>query len=318
VSRLLVWADDLRLSRVGPPESVRERPWSTIVRISTPRGPLWLKAAGPGCRYEPALLAILRRYRAPHTVLPLAVDEERGLSVLPHAGEVLRDRQVDILTTWQRLLMRHGTLQRLLEPAAPELLAREVPDQRPAALPEHLDRLLADPPQGLGREALHRLRERAPAFRRACEELAAFGIEPTLQHDDLHDGNVLVDDDGTYRVTDWGDAAVAHPFGVLLVTLNVLADRLSEQRSSAALRRLQDAYLEGWTDRHSLADLRAAAGLAAYVARVGRCLSWQRALLGATDVADEFATAPGAWLTDLLASGSEAEGRETTTEDAAG
>jgi Phosphotransferase enzyme family len=237
VRRLLAWADELRLGRVGPPDSVRERPWSTIVRISTAGGPLWLKAAGPGCRYEPALLATLARYGAPHTVLPLAVDEERGLSLLPHAGEVLRDRHVDIPATWQRLLVQHGELQRLLEPATPELLARGVPDQRPAAFPEHLDRLLADPPTGLEPGALRRLRESAPAYRRACEELAAYDIRPTVQHDDLHDGNVLVDHDGTHRVTDWGDAAVAHPFGVLLVTLNVLADRLSEPRSSVALRR---------------------------------------------------------------------------------
>jgi hypothetical protein len=201
--------------------------------------------------------------------------------------------------TWQRLLAEHGELQRALEPAVPELLAGGVPDQRPEALPDHLDRLLADPPEGLSPEALDRLRGSASDYRDACADLAAYGVALTLQHDDLHDANVLVDDDG-YRVTDWGDAAVAHPFGVLLVTLNVLADRLSEQPSSPTLLRLRDAYLEGWTDRHSRADLRAAAGLAVHVGRVGRCLSWQRALVGATDVAEDFATAPAAWLADLL------------------
>jgi hypothetical protein len=314
VRLLLSWADQLGLGRVGPPQVVRERPWSTIVRVSTRDGVRWLKAAGPGCRYEPALLATLARHGAPHTVLPLAVDEERGLTLLPHAGEVLRDRRVDLPRTWQRLLVQHGELQRLLEAAAPELLARGVPDQRPAALPEHLDRLLAEPPQGLRTETLARLRITAPAYRRACEELAGYGIAPTLQHDDLHDGNVLVDHDGTHRVTDWGDAAVAHPFGVLLVTLNVLSDQLGEPRSSRTLRRLEDAYLEGWTDRHSRADLRAAAALAVHVGRVGRCLSWQRALLGATDVAADFATAAAAWLTDLV---EDDPAGEPTTEDAA-
>jgi hypothetical protein len=300
VQSLLRWADELRLGRVGPPQSVRERPWSTIVRISTARGPLWLKAAGPGCRYEPALLATLGRHDAPHTVLPLAVEEERGFSLLPHAGTVLRETTADVLPTWQRLLVEHGELQRTLEPAVPELLARRVPDQRPEAMPDHLDRLLTDPPVGLSGEALHRLGACASAYRAACADLASYGVAPTLQHDDLHDGNVLVDDDGSYRVTDWGDAAVAHPFGVLLVTLNVLSDRLSEQPTSSALLRLRDAYLEGWTDRHSATHLRAAAGLAAHIGRVGRCLSWQRALVGATDVAEDFATAPAAWLADLL------------------
>ena len=300
VQCLLRWAEELALIPVGPPESVRERPWSTIVRISTAQGPLWLKAAGPGCRYEPALLATLDRYDAPHTVLPLAVDEERGFSLLPHAGTVLREVAADVLPTWQRLLVEHGELQRTLEASVPELLTRGVPDQRPAAMSHHLDRLLTDPPTGLSGEALQRLRTSASAYRTACADLAAYGVAPTLQHDDLHDGNVLVDDNGNYRVTDWGDAAVAHPFGVLLVTLNVLADRLSKTPTSPELLRLRDAYLEGWTDRHSPADLRAAAGLAVHIGRVGRCLAWQRALVGATEVAEDFATAPAAWLADLL------------------
>jgi hypothetical protein len=307
---LLHWADDLGLHRLGPPDSVRERPWSTVVRVTTTDGPLWLKAAGPGSRYESALLATLTRHSAPHTVLPLAVAEDRGLSLLPHAGEVLRATPMSTVDTWERLLAEHAQLQRALEPAVPELLAGGVPDQRPEAMPDHVDRLLEDPPEGLQTSALKRLRAIAPAYRRACSQLAAFAIPPTLQHDDLHDGNVLVDDQGGYRVTDWGDAAVAHPFGVLLVTLNVLTDRLSGTPDEGAVARLRDAYLEHWTDLLPLPDLRAAAELSMHVGRVGRCLSWQRALVAATDVPEEFATAPAAWLADLL------DGAPTTDESA--
>jgi phosphotransferase family enzyme len=300
VARLLRWADQLGVGRVGAPDNIRERPWSTILRISTAGGPLWLKAAGPGSRYEASLLAVLKRHDAPHTVLPLAVDEERGFSLLPDAGEVLRATPENTLRTWQRLLAEHAELQRALQEAVPELLAQGVPDQRPAAFPGHLDRLLADPPPGLPPGALQRLRAGAPAFRRACADLSACGVAPTLQHDDLHDGNVLVDGDGTCRVSDWGDAAVAHPFGVLMVTLRSIADRSAEPLEPAALSNLRDAYLEPWTDRYHRDELREASRLAVHVGRVGRCLAWQRALLGASDVPEDFATAPAQWLAELL------------------
>ena len=47
----------------------------------------------------------------------------------------------------------------------------------------------------------------------------------TVQHDDLHDGNVFGSADAV-RIIDWGDASLAHPFGTLLITLRVLASQL--------------------------------------------------------------------------------------------
>jgi hypothetical protein len=126
VGTLLSWSDELGLGRQGPPDSVRERPGSTILRIRTPNGPLWLKAAGPGSRYEAALLAVLSRRDAPYTVLPLAVDEHRGFSALPHRGTMLRGTPANTLATWERLLAEHAALQRQLELAVPQLLAAGV------------------------------------------------------------------------------------------------------------------------------------------------------------------------------------------------
>ena len=50
------------------------------------------------------------------------------------------------------------------------------------------------------------------------DELASYGVTETLQHDDLHDGQVFVKD-GRNLIMDWGDAVISHPFFTLSVTL---------------------------------------------------------------------------------------------------
>ena len=51
-----------------------------------------------------------------------------------------------------------------------------------------------------------------------CGESRSHGVPETIQHDDLHDGQVYVRN-GSYRLLDWGDACVSHPFFTMAVTL---------------------------------------------------------------------------------------------------
>ena len=83
--------------------------------------------------------------------------------------------------------------------------------------------MLGDP-EGLRPEQREALRADLPRIEALCAELAAFGIGPSIQHDDLNDGNVYVHD-GAYRIMDWGDACVSHPFHTLTVALRATAWR---------------------------------------------------------------------------------------------
>ncbi len=127
-----------------------------------------------------------------------------------------------------------------------------------------------------------------------CEELGRSPIPMSIQHDDLHDGNVFADG----RFFDWGDASVQHPFGVLLVSLRVAADNLGVGDDDPALDELRDAYLEPWSDLASRAQLLREAQLAVHVAKVSRALSWQRALAD-TD-SQEYGDPVTGWLGELL------------------
>jgi aminoglycoside phosphotransferase (APT) family kinase protein len=162
--------------------------------------------------------------------------------------------------------------------------------------------LLADRTVELPPDDRRRLEEVLPTVGTWCDKLAAVGVAASLQHDDLHDGNVFVGPHGD-RLFDWGDASVSHPFGTLLVTLRSIASRglgpADEQ--ARALARLQDAYLEPWTASYSRAELAAAAPLAMRLASICRALSWHRALAGIPPHDHgEWSGNVGGWLIELL------------------
>lgn len=88
----LAWVRDrLGAAGVRPASELepRLRPWSVTGRIRTDRGPVWFKANPPGSRFEPALMAALSRWVPGQVLTPLAIDPERGWSLLPDGGVIL-------------------------------------------------------------------------------------------------------------------------------------------------------------------------------------------------------------------------------------
>ena len=283
----LAWVAEQGLEPLGPPQ-LRVRPWSSCLRVDTSSGVVWVKAAGGGSTYEPRLLQALAAYGAPHVQRPLAVDLGRAWVLLPDGGPTLRqrlDREPD-LGLWEQLLPRYAELQRAVE----HRVLPGVPDLRPSRLPGLLDGLLSTVPVG----PLAELRALQPRFAEWCIELDGADVLPTLQHDDLHDGNAF----SSLVVFDLGDASVAHPFSSLLVTLRSVAARWSLEPGAPELERLRDCYLEAWTDVHDRDELELLALLATRVGKVGRALSWQRALVDEPGSPDAEAI-PG-WIEELV------------------
>ncbi|MEH1168947.1 aminoglycoside phosphotransferase family protein [Micromonospora sp. CPCC 205539] len=305
------WVDE-QLSRAGRrvtgPVEPRVRPWSLVWRLPTDDGPVWFKANNPGTAHEAVLIEALARLTPERVLPPIAVDPARGWSLLPDGGESLRDvlgRDPD-LAHWERALPGYAALQRATVPQVDALIALGVPDHRPEVLPGLFAELLDDRGSlriggegGLTPEVYERLRAELPAYADRCRRLADLGIPATVQHDDLHDGNVFAGPTG-YRYFDWGDASVAHPFGTLLVTLRSIRYAESLRADDAALARLRDAYLEAWTDRYDRATLVEAANLAINLGAVSRSLSWRRALDTTDPSRDEYAEAVPGWLEELL------------------
>ena len=137
--------------------------------------------------------------------------------------------------------------------------------------------LFVEEPDGLRPEEFARLRQLGSALATRCDVLAHSGIAPTVDHSDLHDGNVFVQD-GSYAVFDWGDASLTHPFASLLVTMSALGARYGVSSDAPVLQRLRDAYLEPWTGTHARPELVELAAHAVALAPINRALSWERAL----------------------------------------
>jgi Phosphotransferase enzyme family len=293
----------------------RPRPWSIVLTIPTPEGSYYFKTTAPEMANDAALTDLLSR-EAPDLVLaPIALDLDRRWMLLPDGGPRLRDVLAETadLGHWERILPAYAQLQLSLEGRESQLLAAGTLDRRPQRMPDLFDQVLDDgewlmlgEPDGLTDDQLDRLRALSPRYAQACAELEAAAVGSSIQHDDLHDGNVLAGGRG-YRVIDWGDSGVAHPFATLLVTLRSvgnafeLGDWTPFLPAAPELERLRDAYLEPWSDRLPRAELVRLVRVASWTGMLARALIWTLGMRHATDAElTEWHSAVPAWLTELL------------------
>lgn len=257
--------------------------WSTVLRVPTPGAPVWFKAVVEGAGYEPGLTELLAGLRPLDVPELIAIDTERGWMLMRDGGVRLRDLGAE-LEVWETILPAYAELQLATASEVGELLGLGVPDERLDGLPERLTQLLGDEaflmldePDGLTTAERARLVARIPEVAAQCRELAGLGIPATIQHDDLHGGNVLVRD-GRNRVLDWGDACVSHPFHSLTVLLRATAWKLELEPGGSELRRMRDAYVEPFTAFGTRRELIEAADLAYRTGTIARSLAWYRAV----------------------------------------
>ena len=284
------------------------RVWSSTIRYETTAGALWFKVNGPGTAFEPAVMSVLTE-RVPDLLPELvAVDVDRGWSLMHDAGPTLRTvAEPDALwDRWCVVLREYAGAQLALGDHVEELvgagLENLAPERMPARLAGLVEELARTPESdgGLSRADARRLEAVLPAYDAWCAELAGSGVPTTLNHDDLHSNNVCVSADG-YRVIDWGDAKVSHPFATMLATLNSIAWHVGTTVTDPRVARVRDAYLDvfaGYADREQLGRL---VHLARRTGCLGRALSYVYALAGAPHaVYEELEWPIRGWLLELL------------------
>lgn len=228
---------------VGTIETVHERPWATVMRVPLADGLAWFKACAPEEAFEPHLTAELFARWPDRVAEVLGCDEERGWLLLADAGKPVGTFG-NPPEAWLAALPLYAELQHGEAAHARDHLAHGVPDLRLATLPAHYEKLL-QLSLPLERDEIRQLRDFAPRFTELCDELAAYDVPETVQHDDLHHANLYVD--GSHiRVLDWGDASISHPFASLAVTFRFLEERTKLAPGDPWFPRLRDAYLEAW------------------------------------------------------------------------
>jgi len=299
------------LQRTGAVEQAHLAPWSTVLCAPTTGGRVWLKAEGPGQEFEVGLYELLSTLAPAGILTPIATDAGRAWVLLPDGGQALAERlEGDALArAWADALPVYAALQRAGAPHARRLLELGVSDMRAASIPGRFEQAL-EVVRGYveahgddeDRAALERAAALGPQVAAWSRELAGAPGGVTIDHNDLHAGNVLLRD-GQATFFDWGDSVVAHPFSSMLVTLTVLQRRdlggceLDDPRLLA----VRDAYLEAFADLAPHAELVETLELACRLAKIGRAVTWEWVIrsLRPADVAEEWRRAPLACLRSL-------------------
>lgn len=269
--------DHLGVVAAGEVEQSHIAPWSTAMRVPVNGGDLWFKANMPALACEGAVVEVLGRRASGCVPELLAIDRERGWMLSSDAGVPL----IDVLTRdrdlrrWLDVLPRYAQLQLDAIDDVGELLSVGAPDRRLDKLPNQYEHLLGGTP-GLTADELARLDRLRPRVSGMCEELAAYGIPETIQHNDLHDGQVFVRGD-EYRFLDWAESCISHPFFTMAVTLEgVIAWGLDDIRGSVAVSPFRDAYLEPFASHGTSSELKSALATAMRLGWICRAVEVNR------------------------------------------
>jgi hypothetical protein len=282
---MIEWAREELVQRgveiSGEPQLIHDRPWAQVVRIPTDRGAMFCKAVIPALAYEVPITGALARWMPDRVTPVVAADPARRMLLMEDAGERLRariERDHDI-AAWRGILPRYAELQIGVAPHADELVEMGAPDRRASALASAFERIVstdelltiagshsATPAQ------LAALRGLVVRVRSMCDELAGT-LPDSIQHDDLHDGQIFFRD-GSVRFLDWGDSNVSHPFFTLVVFQRQLARVLSCDERDERVTRLRDEYLEPFTRVVPRSTIAACLPLALQLGRLCRALTW--------------------------------------------
>jgi hypothetical protein len=284
------WLEEVGIVATAPLDAIHERPWSTVLRVPTAEGDLYLKQEAPVQAYEVALtVALASRWpdRVPEVV---AADVERSWLLLRDGGTRIAD--AGTLEPFPGALTLYGELQVGEVGHVDELLSIGLPDVRlpvvAAAYEPFFER-----DQGLASVEVARLRALAPRFHELCEELGAFGLPASIHHDDLHQWNVFVRD-GRVAIYDWGDSSVAHPLWSWIKAFDVARDYEVDPEPFRA------AYLSALTPLAPEKQLRAALELAIPTGRFAYALQTRRQFDAMPEARAEYETYLPKLLRELL------------------
>lgn len=204
--RLVAWAQD-RLEAAGIAvrgKAEQRKTWnlSTLWRLPTERGPVWLKAVPDFFAHEGELME-----RLGPAVTPFVYAAEPGRLLIADAPGDNMETSGPALAPMVDLL---AGVQQDWAGRIDELLDIGLPDRRLTSEIPRIEGVVREYEGRLGatdRAALQRLLAGLDA---RVAAIADCGVPETLTHGDFHPGNVR-GQDGRFLIMDWGDSCVSHP-----------------------------------------------------------------------------------------------------------
>lgn len=286
------------VSPVAPPEQRRIRPWSTHRVVPTSGGRVWFKANCPDLSFELGLQQLLARLAPGRVDTPIAIEDSRGWMLTWDRGDTLAERHEPTLAEWCEMVQEAGDVRRRAASAREQVLSTGVHDCSPETVPDRFDALLAryaaldaEHPSHVTAGQLKQFQAVRPAVVDAATALVQSPLPATVNHGDLHPGNVLTVDGGL-RLFDFGDAQWAAAPEVLGALWGWLT-----RRTRHPWRKVFDAYAEVWGDVVTRAEFDHLVAAAMVTLPVNRSLTWWSATRQTTK--EELAEWGGAPLSQL-------------------
>jgi hypothetical protein len=252
-------------------------PVSCILRVATVQGQVYFKAAYSKPPGEARLTRILAEQWPDLVPRPLAVDEDRNWMVMPDF-RMKKDNRVrqEHYPEFMRVL---GSFQAEASERLDQWSDLDVPimdleflvDSEGAARPllEDAEAILTTGNRPLDQSEMERLGAATEGARQACKALAGPGIPNSLAHMDFRPDNWFVEE-GRYRVLDWADTIVTHPFMSMCQSLDFIGQHGTAEPGQTGARpvsidltdAMQEAYLGVFENFASPTELNEALNLA--------------------------------------------------------
>lgn len=255
-NEIIEWASTiLSFDRQSGVEIVVETPWSSVLKLRTSKGMVYLKQTPPDLLIEFDILNKCRN-KCNITFLPKTIAENKSLHcfLMNECGDMsLRtffngELQVDMMTDGLQVYkkMQNATSQHL-----DEFIQLGVPDWRLSNLTDLYQNLVNNQvlleAEGLDKPQIKALQELLNPYRDICAEIANYGIPDSLNHGDFHDNNMLIKlDTKTISIIDFGETTIDHPFLSLSSCLSRTASRYNLSADSLEYKKLHNACFEDW------------------------------------------------------------------------
>ncbi len=266
---------------IDGPIVVRDMPWSKVSRFKTSKGSVYLKQMAAPFVIEPKILQFMHENFSTAVTEVIAMNEQLSCFLMKDAGQVFRDIQKQNFQTqlFCNALKIHAQIQIASVSFVESFILMSVNDWRLKKLPdlygdfvtrEHLLEAA-----GLSKYEIEMLQNFSPQMQILCEQLSAYNIPETIEHNDFHDNNILIQDD-RITINDWGDACISHPFLSLATALNSAKRNHNFKKTDSRYFQAQSAFLESWLDYGTIDELRKAFLIAEKLSYFQFALSFSR------------------------------------------
>lgn len=245
---------------------------SCILKIETEKGFIFCKSVLPPIfKNEPKITQALTSYLPDYFPEIVFTDNKQGLILTKDFGKDILSENKDF-DNWLKTVKSYAKLQIEMIKNKDQLLNEGMFNRSLDSIGQQLkdmlkmsDKIFLDQENSITSEELNKLTDNFEKVENLIKELQFYNIPETIEHGDLHAGNIAIKDNRIIFY-DWSDCAISHPFISMRVFFWNFFDKDGKIKEkldyfpdiSNSYNLLVDSYLNEWSEYGSKEDLKKA------------------------------------------------------------